>query len=138
MSSIEIEQFIAKPPAAVWRALTEPDLLARWWVAGDIRPVVGHRFTMDMGSWGPQPCEVLEVEPEKLLRYTFAEGSLDTTITWRLEVEGAGTRLFLVHAGFDVDTPAGQNALKFMTGGWPAVVRRIEPALSEAGAPGPR
>jgi len=65
VSSIEIEQFIAKPPAAVWRALTEPDLLARWWVAGDIRPVVGHRFTLDMGAWGPQPCQVLEVEAEK-------------------------------------------------------------------------
>lgn len=28
MSSIECDQFIARPPAAVWRALTEPELLA--------------------------------------------------------------------------------------------------------------
>ncbi|UQU65832.1 SRPBCC domain-containing protein [Couchioplanes caeruleus] len=47
----------------VWRALTEPELLARWWATGDIKPIVGHRFTLDMGSWGQQPCEVLEVEP---------------------------------------------------------------------------
>jgi uncharacterized protein YndB with AHSA1/START domain len=140
VSSIEVEQFIAKPPAAVWRALTEPDLLARWWVAGDIRPVVGHRFTLDMGSWGQQPCEVLEVEPEKLLSYTFAEGSLDSTITWRLEVEGAGTRLFLVHAGLNAETPAGREALRGMGNGWPGLVRRIERALSEseADAPGSR
>jgi uncharacterized protein YndB with AHSA1/START domain len=130
VSSIACEQFIARPPAAVWRALTEPDLLARWWAAGDIKPVVGHRFTLDMGSWGHQPCEVLEVEPEKLLRYTFAEGALDTTITWRLEAEGNGTRLFLEHAGFDPDSPAARDALKGMGNGWPGLLRRIEPALS--------
>ena len=39
----------------VWRALTEPELLARWWAEGDIKPVVGHRFTLDMGKWGRQP-----------------------------------------------------------------------------------
>ena len=126
MSSIECDQFIARPPAAVWRALTEPDLLAAWWAVGDIKPVVGHRFTLDMGSWGQQPCEVLEVEPEKLLRYTFAEGSLDTTITWRLESEGTGTRVFLTHDGFEPDS----SALAGMGQGWPALIRRIEGAAA--------
>ncbi len=129
-TSIEHEQFIARPPAAVWRALTEPELLARWWAAGDIKPVVGHRFTLDMGSWGHQSCEVLEVAPEKLLRFTFAEGTLDTTITWRLEAEGTGTRLFLEHAGFDPDSPAAQTALRGMGNGWPGLLRRIERALT--------
>jgi uncharacterized protein YndB with AHSA1/START domain len=125
MSSIECDQFIARPPAAVWRALTEPDLLAAWWARGDIKPVVGHRFTLDMGTWGAQPCEVLEVEPEKLLRFTFAQGSLDTTITWRLEPEGAGTRLFLVHDGFEPDS----MSLRTMGSGWPALLRRIDASL---------
>ena len=62
MTKIECDQFIARPPAAVWRALTEPDQLAAWWAPGDIKPIVGHRFTMDMAEWGHQPCEVLEVE----------------------------------------------------------------------------
>ncbi|GAA0507159.1 hypothetical protein Ade02nite_50680 [Paractinoplanes deccanensis] len=122
MSSIECDQFIARPPASVWRALTSPALLAKWWAAGDIRPEVGHRFTLDMGSWGEQWCEVLEVEPEKLLRYTFAEGVLDTTITWRLEPEGAGTRLFLVHDGFVPDSAP----LHGMGNGWPGILRRVE------------
>jgi uncharacterized protein YndB with AHSA1/START domain len=87
--------------------------------------VVGHRFTVDMGAWGAQPCEVLEVEPEKLLRFTFAEGSLDTTITWRLEPEGDGTRLFLVHDGFEPDSVSLRN----MSGGWPALLRRIDASL---------
>jgi uncharacterized protein YndB with AHSA1/START domain len=129
---IACDQFIPHPPAAVWRVLTEPDLHARWWVAGDVRPVVGHRFTLDMGSWGEQPCQVLEVEPERLLRYTFAEGSLDTTITWRLHAEGNGTRLFLEHAGFDLDSPMGRTALDGMGNGWPKLVRRVEAVLVAA------
>lgn len=125
MTDIELDQFIAREPAAVWRALTEPEFLARWWAAGDIKPIVGHRFTLDMGPRGQQPCEVLEVEPGRLISDTFAEGSLDTVITWRLEPEGAGTRLFLRHAGFQ----EGSDALKGMGSGWPALLRRLEPSL---------
>lgn len=69
---IELEHHYAHPPAAVWKALTTPDLHARWWAAGDVRPVVGHRFDLDMGRWGKQPCEVLAVEPERRLRHLFA------------------------------------------------------------------
>ncbi|GAA0430675.1 SRPBCC domain-containing protein [Actinoplanes campanulatus] len=132
MNSIDLEQFIARPPAVVWRALTEPDLLARWWATGDVKPLVGHRFTLDMGAWGEQPCEVLEVQHERLLRYTFAEGTLDTTLTWRLEPEGEGTRLFLTHAGFDTTTPYGRAGLDGMGNGWPSVLGRL--AETAAGA----
>jgi len=127
---IELDQFLTHPPARVWQALTDPELHARWWAAGDVRPVVGHRFTLDMGGWGQQPCEVLAVEPERLLRYSFAGGMLDTTITWRLEPEGTGTRLFLEHRGFDLDSPMGRQAFEGMGGGWPAILAHVEDALA--------
>ena len=60
-----------------------------------------------------------------MLRYTFAEGSLETTITWRLEPEGDGTRLFLVHSGFEADS----MPLRGMSSGWPGIVKRIEFAI---------
>ncbi|WP_330186122.1 SRPBCC domain-containing protein [Dactylosporangium sp. AC04546] len=129
-TTIQCDQFIAHPPSVVWRALTDPATHAKWWAAGDVRPVVGHRFTLDMGAWGHQPCEVLEVEPERLLRYSFAEGSLDTTLTWRLEPEGTGTRLFLEHEGFDPDSPLGRQALEGMGNGWPAILANMTRALS--------
>jgi uncharacterized protein YndB with AHSA1/START domain len=53
-----------------------------------------------MGPWVQQPCEVLAVEPERLLGYSSAPGTLDTTITRRLEPEDGGTRLHLEHDGF--------------------------------------
>lgn len=114
-ASVHVDQFVARPPAAVWRALTDPDMLARWWVAGDIAAIVGHRFTLDMGAWGKVACEVLEVvEPERLV-YTFDEA---WTLTWRLVPEGSGTRLFLDHTGFDLDDPRGRFAFDTMGPGW--------------------
>src|SRR5215471_7444458 len=96
---IQLTRFIPHPPVKVWAALTDPEIHAQWWAAGDVRAVLGHRFTLDMGPWGLQPCEVIAVEPERLLSYSFAPGTLDTTITWRLAAEGEGTRLSLEHRG---------------------------------------
>lgn len=127
---IRCDQFLSHPPARVWQALTDPELHAKWWAAGDVRPVVGHRFTLDMGNWGEQPCEVLAVEPEKLLSYRFATGSLDNTITFRLEPEGTGTRLLFEQAGLDLDSPLGRTAYEGMSRGWPGLLRRIESALA--------
>ncbi len=127
---IQLDHFYPHPPAAVWRALTTPALLARWWAPGDVKPVVGHHFELDMGPYGKQPCEVVEVQPERLLRYRFAAGTLDTTITWRLAPEGAGTRLTLVHEGFDLDSPLSRRAFEGMKPGWPGVLDRLGQALT--------
>jgi uncharacterized protein YndB with AHSA1/START domain len=127
---LRLEHVYAQPPSAVWKALTDPQLHARWWAAGDVRPVVGHRFDLDMGRWGKQPCEVLAVEPERLLRYRFGVGPVSTTITWSLAAEGSGTRLSLVHEGFDLESPIGRQAFEGMGAGWPSVLARMESVLA--------
>ena len=133
--TIHVDQFLAHSPAKVWRMLTEPDRLAQWWAAsGEFCPEVGHRFTIDMGAWGMQRCTVTEVEEERLLSYTFAEGEMDWTITWRLAAEGSGTRLFLEHGGFDLDDPRHQNAFTNMSRGWPGIMPRLARALEEVPA----
>ena len=66
-----------------------------------------------------------EVDEPRTLAYTFAEGVLDSTLTWTLVPEGTGTRLFLEHAGFDLDTPLGRTGFEGMGAGWPGVVARI-------------
>ncbi|MHB8575976.1 MAG: SRPBCC family protein [Dehalococcoidia bacterium] len=129
-AAIECDEFLPHPPAVVWRALTDPELQARWWAAGDVRPVVGHRFSVDMGQFGQQPCEVLAVEPQEMICYRLGGGSIDTTITWRLVPEGKGTRLFLTQAGFDLDSPLGKRAYEVMGRGWPIVLGRMEPVLA--------
>jgi uncharacterized protein YndB with AHSA1/START domain len=126
---IRLEHFYAAPPSAVWRALTDPELHARWWATGDVKPVVGHRFQLDMGAWGKQPCEVVAVEPERLLRYRFATSSLDTIITWQLTSEGSGTRLTLTQEGFDLESPMGRQAYEGMKRGWPGILAGLDSAL---------
>jgi uncharacterized protein YndB with AHSA1/START domain len=126
---IELEHYYAHPLSAVWKALTDPELHALWWAAGNVQAVVGHRFELDMGQWGKQPCEVIEVEHERLLRYRFAAGTLDTIITWQLLPEGPGTRLKLTHEGFNLDSPIGRKALEGMKPGWPTVLMRLKALL---------
>ena len=72
------------------------------------------------------------VEPGSMISYTFAEGSSDTTITWRIEPEGTGSRLFLEHAGFDLDSPMGQAAFSGMGSGWPGILAAMDRALTAA------
>ncbi len=127
--TVRLEHRYAHAPDRVWRALTTPALLARWWGAGDIRAEVGHRFEVDMGPWGRQPCEVVAVEAHRMLRFRFATTSLDTVITWSLAADGDGTVLTLTHEGFDLDSPMGVRAFEGMKSGWPAVLARIAPLL---------
>ena len=128
---ISVDQFIAAPPAKVWRALTEPELLARWWAAGDIAATVGHRFHLEMPGWGAVPCEVVEVEPERRFVYTFTE---NWTLVWRLVPEGAGTRLFLDHSGFDLDDKRSRDAFERMGPGWrDTVLPRLADVVADIG-----
>ncbi|PRX44987.1 uncharacterized protein YndB with AHSA1/START domain [Prauserella shujinwangii] len=136
-TAIHVDQFLAHPPHTVWRALTEPELLARWLMPNDIAPVVGHRFQLHSEpklaagfEGGPVPCEVLAVEPEKLLSIRWGER---WTVTWRLEPEGRGTRLFLSHEGFDPGDERDQVAWRIMGGGWRTGVPRKLAAVLDAG-----
>ena len=140
-TAIHVDEFLGHPPAAVWRALTEPDLLARWLMPNDFAPVVGHEFTFsavplpDAGFDGVVRCRVLAVEPARLLRIGWRGGSLDTTVTWRLVPEGQGTRLLLDHEGFDPDDPLQQHALRGLGGGWRGhLLARIREVLDSLAA----
>ncbi len=127
--SISVDQFIARPPERVWQALVTPEQLAKWWAPGDIAPIVGHKFFMEMPGWGNTPCQILEVDEPLRLVYTFA----DWTLTWRLVAEGSGTRLFLDHAGFDLDNPQHMFGYEHMGPGWRDEILPRLASLVEAG-----
>ena len=128
--TVTAEVFISKPPPRVWAALTSGEELAKWWAPGDIRPVVGHTFLMQMGQWGQVACEVSEVEDGRRLVYTFG----DWTLSWDLEAEGPGTRLRLEHSGFDLTRPRDQFAFEHMGPGWShMVLPRLERLLAGEG-----
>lgn len=127
--TIRVDLRLPHPPEVVWRALTEPEVLARWWTSGDIRAEVGHRFLLDMEGWGQVPCEVLEVEVGERFAYRFTD---DWTLTWTLTPDGGGTRLLLEHAGFDLDDPQHRFAYERMGTGWAdEVLPRLVAVLDE-------
>jgi uncharacterized protein YndB with AHSA1/START domain len=141
---ITVDQFLAHPPAKVWQALTEPRKLAAWFMPNDFAPVVGHRFTLhrtpnrEVRFSATIRCEVLEVDHERLLSYSWTDGGdyagdLDSVVTWTLRPEGHGTRLFLEHRGFRSDDPVHQAAHRLMSDGWRLLLtHRLPAALSAA------
>ncbi|TGU66286.1 ATPase, partial [Mesorhizobium sp. M1C.F.Ca.ET.144.01.1.1] len=72
--AIEFECELAEPPEKVWRALTVPELLTAWMMPNDIVPETGGRFAF-AGPDAPIECEILDAEPERLLRYSWRERS---------------------------------------------------------------
>lgn len=138
MAAIEVDQFLSRPPDQVWRALTDPDLLARWLMPNDFRPAVGHQFTFrtdpvpEYGFDGIVHCQVLDLDPPRLLRFSWQGGQLDTVVSWRLVPEGAGTRLLITHDGFDDGDPAQRMTMEIMGGGWRGhLVKRLCAVLGD-------
>jgi uncharacterized protein YndB with AHSA1/START domain len=121
--SIHQQYDLPYPPAKVWRALTDPELLGQWLMSSDMKAAVGNSFTfrMEPSQWwdGVVHCEVLELEREKRLSYTWRSGPesspLDTVVTWTLTPTGQGTRLSLEHTGF---VPKNKFAFQGAEQGW--------------------
>ncbi|MBE7159504.1 MAG: SRPBCC domain-containing protein [Rhodospirillales bacterium] len=137
--SIQRELFIAQPPAKVWRALTDPVALARWMFPNDFEPRVGHRFTFRVPP-NPQAnfegmsvhCEVLECDPPRRLVFSWSAGELtDTQVSFRLEADGAGTRVFFEHGGFPDPSPSGSQAFQGAKYGWAKMLGQLPKAAAD-------
>jgi uncharacterized protein YndB with AHSA1/START domain len=135
MSSIRIVRDYPHPPAKVWRALTDPALIALWAMRPEgFAPVVGTRFKLvakpQRGWRGFVECEVLEVREPTVLRYSWVgnEGQAPLQVTYKLESHHGGTQLTLEHTGF-----AGIGGFilsKLMMGpGWKKMLGVLIPAV---------
>lgn len=95
-------------PDKVWRALTDPELLAQW-----LLPVIGFMpergaaFTFKTQAYpgwdGTVNCRVLEIEAPRKISYTWSVPFLDTVVTFTLAPTATGTKLSLVQSGFKSD-----------------------------------
>jgi uncharacterized protein YndB with AHSA1/START domain len=111
--------------------LTQPHLIEEWLMKSDFKPIVGHRFNLRRN---PKPdvnivvdCEVLEVEPNKTLSYTWTTYDLDSVITWTLTPTATGTHLRMEQSGF---RPDQKQAYGGAMGGWRQFFAKLEQALA--------
>jgi uncharacterized protein YndB with AHSA1/START domain len=125
--SVVIEREMPFPPDKIWRALTQPHLIAEWLMKNDFKPVVDHRFKLS-ADWGGVDCQVLELEPNRTLSYTWAGLGLESVVTWTLTPAGTGTHLRMEQVGFRPDQKQAYHGARH---GWPQFFDKLEQVLAK-------
>ena len=124
--SVVIEREVAFAPEKIWRALTQPHLIEEWLMKSDFEPVVSHRFAF-RADWGSVDCQVLEVEPNRTLSYTWAALGLESVVTWTLSPTSKGTHLRMEQSGFRADQEQAYQGAGF---GWRRFLGALEQVLA--------
>lgn len=131
--SVVVERDIPHAPEKLWRALTQPHLIEEWLMKNDFVPAVGHRFKL-RGEWGGVlDCEVLTIEPNKTLSYTWnfehddAAFNLQSVVTFTLTPSSAGTHLRVEQVGF---RPEQKQAFGGAKAGWQQFLEKLEQVLA--------
>jgi len=118
--SLEFEFDLHHPPQKVWRALTDPALLAEWLlpvVGLELEPGAAFTFkTQPYPGWdGTVNCRFVEIEAHRKLSYAWGVPGLDTVVTFTLTPTASGTRLSLVQSGFKPDQKQAFGGARY---GW--------------------
>ena len=141
------ETLIAAPIDAVWRALTTRDLIVEWLGANDLRPEAGRPFTLELANEAGEVSyadgRVLEVEPERRLRFSLTEFEdgpepveIRSTVRIDLTQTEDGVRFRLVHDGFErVPVAAPAHALVWAVAQQRVLQIRRSPRLRRPAAP---
>ncbi len=131
--SVVVEREFPFPPEKLWRALTQPNLIEEWLMKNDFKPVVGHRFNLT-GEWGGMlDCEVLAIESNKTLSYTWnfahddAAYNLQSVVIFTLTPTSTGTRLRMEQSGF---APDQKQAYGGAHAGWQQFFAKLEQTLA--------
>ncbi len=106
--TIELAEHIDHPPAAVFALLTDINRQPEW--IDELEAITRPPdFPLKVGSSYEHTAkynsrivtiasEIAALEPNHLIRYT-STGTMPTVTTWRLEPDGAGTRLHFTFEG---------------------------------------
>ena len=135
VQSCRIQRTLAAERDAVWRHLTEPELLERWFcpnpgleLSVEVDPRVGGRYRADMGGEHVAVGEYTEVEPGARLAFTWSwahEPDAVSLVTISLADADGGTQLALVHSGLADAGDAEGHAE-----GWELSLERLDSALA--------
>jgi len=125
--SVIVERELPVPPEKLWRALTQPHLIADWLMQNDFAATSGHRFRFT-ADWGSVDCEVLTVEENRTLSYSWAAMGLDSVVTFTLSPTRTGTHLRLEQTGFKPGMAQAYGGAKL---GWGNFLDRLGQLLEK-------
>jgi uncharacterized protein YndB with AHSA1/START domain len=126
LRSVVVEREIPHAPEKIWRALTQPHLMAEWLMKTDFAAVEGRGFSFS-ADWGSVDCRVVSVEPNKTLSYTWEAYGLQSVVTWTLTPSGTGTHLRMEQSGFKPDQSQAFQGAKY---GWQKFFGNLEQVLA--------
>lgn len=122
-------------PEKVWRAITDPALLAEWLLpAVNFKLDPGAAFTLKAPSFpgwdGTVSCRMIEIEAQKKLSYAWVVGdmALDTVVTFTLTPTASGTRLSLVQSGFKPEHKLNFGGARY---GWKMMAGKLVDLLAK-------
>jgi len=125
--TLVIEREMPHPPEKIWRALTETSLIDQWLMSNDFLPVVGHKFTFrstPVPGWnGIIDSEVLVVEPNSRLIYSWGTMGMESAVTWTLTPTPGGTHVRMEQSGFPSEESASYKGAKY---GWTNFIGNLE------------
>jgi uncharacterized protein YndB with AHSA1/START domain len=125
--SLIVERELPHPPEKIWRALAQNQLIEQWLMKNDFEPVVGHHFIFratPVPNWnGVVDCEVLVVEPNSRLSYTWGSLGLKTVVTWTLTRTKSGTHLRMEQSGFPSEESSSYKGANY---GWQKFIGCLE------------
>jgi uncharacterized protein YndB with AHSA1/START domain len=109
--SVERSVWIAAPRERVWRAISDPEQLDKWFSPGALwggtgLEVGGRFFLLNPETGAEMYAQVIEaVEPPYRLVTRQVPEPPDTVhvTTWQLEEENGGTRLMLTYSGYELE-----------------------------------
>ncbi len=130
--SLVIENEMNYAPEKIWRALTQAPLIGQWLMENDFRAVIGNNFSLSAKpapNWnGVIDCEVLAVETDRKLSYTWASMGLASVVTWTLTPRENGTHVRMEQSGF----PPGETPYyKGANYGWQGFIGNLERVVGE-------
>lgn len=124
--TVVVERDLPFAADRIWRALTQPHLMAEWLMKTDFAPQVGHRFTL-ASDHVVIDCQVRTVQEGRALSYSWDAFGLESVVTWTLTPTAKGTLLRMEQAGFRLDQAQAYAGAR---GGWARFLDRMEQVLA--------
>ena len=124
--SVVIERDLPFPQDRVWKAISDPDLMAEWLMSTNFQPKVGENFCFT-AAWGDVECRVIDIEPMVRLSYTWNAYELRSEVTWTLSPTATGTHLKMEQSGFLMNQKQEFGGAR---AGWNRFLDNLETLLS--------